>query len=129
MLKKSIAFLYEKTPKNTVLHTVRSMGESTLTSIRAASSSCAASYIFRLSKVLKLFLKSLRTKYSNRRYFKIIRARDRAIDHASAQINGHNDDGHRHVQPGVVRHHQSQYIQIFHCFMLMLQCLRRGIVS
>ena len=60
---------------------------------------------------------------------KFIRARDRAIDHASTQINGHNDDGHRHVQPGVVRHHQSQYIQIFHCFMLMLQCLRRGIVS
>ena len=31
---------------------------------------------------------------------KFIRARDRAIDHASWQINGHDDDGHRHVQPG-----------------------------
>ena len=60
---------------------------------------------------------------------KFIRARDRAIDHASWQINGHDDDGHRHVQPGVVRHHQSQYIQILHRFMMMLQRLRRGIVS
>ena len=86
-------------------------------------------YTVRLSKVLNLFLKSLRTEYSNMPILKFIRARDRAIDHASWQINGHDDDGHRHVQPGVVRHHQSQYIQILHRFMMMLQRLRRGIVS
>ena len=59
-------------------------------------------------------------------------ALDRAIDPmhpGRSEINGHDDDGHRHVQPGVVRHHQSQYIQILHRFMMMLQRLRRGIVS
>ena len=86
-------------------------------------------HAIRLSKVLNLFLKSLRTEYSNLPILKCIRARDRAIDHASWQINVHDDDGHRHVKPGVIRHHQSQYIQILHCFMMMLQRLRRGIVS
>ena len=54
----------------------------------------------------------------------------RSIMHPSILANQlHDDDGHRHVQRGVVRHHQSQYIQILHCFMPMLQRLRRGIVS
>ena len=65
--------------------------------------------------------------YADFKMYSRSRSRDRSD--ASWQINGHDDDGHRHVQHGVVRHHQSQYIQILHCFMMMLQRLRRGIVS